>query len=571
MSCKPNVIVVITDDQGYGDLGCTGNPYIKTPNIDKFYDESVRLSDFHVSPLCTPTRGAIMSGNRPLRNGAWATCWGRSILSSDEVTIADLFKEDGYRTALFGKWHLGDNYPYRPMDRGFEHVVAHKGGGVGQTPDFWGNNYFDDTYFHNGEPVKHEGYCTDVWFEEADKFIRENVEKPFLAFITTNAPHSPYLVADKYSLQYRNNPEIVHPEFYGMITNIDENFGKLRKTLSELDIEDSTILIFMTDNGSSGCGLLDDKEFVTTGYNAGMRGVKASYYDGGHRVPFFMRYPKGNLTGGIDVEDMAFHIDMLPTLCAMCGIDTRHLKKDGIDIGEIIKGNKDADPTRTEFIQIRQSAEPPLKWSNAVINKEWRLIFGEELYHIPTDPGQRNDVADKYPEIVAEMRQKHEDWWGEIEGELSEISHMSLGSKQENPTRLDSMDIMGDVTWSQQKVAEAKRASGSWAVRFDEVGKYEFRLKRWPDELPLAIAETMPEEALKNLAQYQAAEPIKNCNVGLAMLNILGREYSCEVNLADSEAVFNIEIEKKASGFLTATFADEKETFGAYYLYVKRV
>ena len=182
MSTKsPNVILVITDDQGYGDLGCTGNPWIQTAHIDAFYEEAVRFTDFHVSPLCTPTRGALMSGRRPVRNGAWATCWGRSILRKSETTMADVFGASGYRTGMFGKWHLGDNYPYRPQDRGFQKVVAHKGGGVGQTPDTWGNNYFDDTYFHNGEPVEHAGYCTDVWFDEAIHFIEENKDEPFFA------------------------------------------------------------------------------------------------------------------------------------------------------------------------------------------------------------------------------------------------------------------------------------------------------------------------------------------------------------------------------------------------------
>jgi len=186
---KPNVILVITDDQGYGDLGCTGNPWIQTPHIDAFHDEAVCLKDFHVSPLCTPTRGALMSGKRPIRNGAWATTWGRSMLRKSEVTMANVFSDNGYKTGMFGKWHLGDNYPYRPQDRGFQHVVAHRGGGVGQTPDFWGNNYFNDTYFHNGKLVAHEGYCTDIWFKEAIKFIKANREQPFFAYIATNAPH----------------------------------------------------------------------------------------------------------------------------------------------------------------------------------------------------------------------------------------------------------------------------------------------------------------------------------------------------------------------------------------------
>ncbi|MCA8973013.1 MAG: sulfatase-like hydrolase/transferase, partial [Planctomycetes bacterium] len=184
---RPNVLLVLTDDQGYGDLGSTGNPWIRTPNLDAFAVASVRCNDFHVSPLCTPTRGSLMTAHNPLRNGAWATCWGRSILRREETTIADHFAGAGYRTGLFGKWHLGDSYPYRPQDRGFQKVVAHKGGGVGNTPDFWGNSYFDDTYFANGKPTRYEGYCTDVWFEEATAFITEALDagSPFFACVTT--------------------------------------------------------------------------------------------------------------------------------------------------------------------------------------------------------------------------------------------------------------------------------------------------------------------------------------------------------------------------------------------------
>ena len=190
----PNVVLVVTDDQGYGDLGCHGNPILRTPNLDALYRRSVRLTDFHVGPTCAPTRASLMTGRYCNRTGVWHTIMGRSLLRRDEVTMADVFAAGGYRTGIFGKWHLGDNYPYRPQDRGFHEVLIHGGGGVGQTPDAWGNDYFDDTYLHNGTPEKFSGYCTDVWFDGAMRFIEDNRDRPFFAYLATNAPHSPYRV-----------------------------------------------------------------------------------------------------------------------------------------------------------------------------------------------------------------------------------------------------------------------------------------------------------------------------------------------------------------------------------------
>lgn len=226
---KPNVILVLTDDQGIGDIGCHGNKWIKTPNLDAFYEQSVRMTDFHVSPLCAPTRSAIMTGRYPINNGVWATYKGRDALTKGAFTMANMFNQNGYATGRFGKWHLGDNYPVRATDCGFDVAVFHKGGGVGELSDHWGNSYFDDTYFVNNQPRKFEGYCTDVWFAETMRFIDQNKDKPFFVYLPTNAPHSPLIVDEKYAAPYR--PEvgknIYSAEFYGMITNIDENFGKL--------------------------------------------------------------------------------------------------------------------------------------------------------------------------------------------------------------------------------------------------------------------------------------------------------------------------------------------------------
>ena len=259
---KPNIVFVLTDDQGYGDLGCMGNEIIQTPHIDAFYDISVRLTDFHVGPTCAPTRAGLMTGHYANSTGVWHTIGGRSLLRKNEWSLADALKEAGYATGIFGKWHLGDEAPYRPQDRGFDEVVIHGGGGISQTPDHWGNDYFDDTYRVGEGLKKFSGYCTDVFFEEGIKFIEKNRDRPFICFLPTNAPHSPYNVDKKYSSPYKGKVPEPRDRFYGMISNIDENFGRLRARLQELDLEQNTILIFMTDNGSS-CGTsIDEQGYV---------------------------------------------------------------------------------------------------------------------------------------------------------------------------------------------------------------------------------------------------------------------------------------------------------------------
>ena len=568
MTRRPNVILVMTDDQGYGDLGCTGNPWIRTPNIDRFSRECTRLSDFHVSPLCTPSRGAIMTGHNPLRNGAWATCWGRSILRKDEVTMANVFADNGYCTGMFGKWHLGDNYPYRPQDRGFQRVVAHKGGGVGQTPDFWGNNYFDDTYFHNGEPQAHDGYCTDVWFEEAMTFIEDNKDRPFFCYVATNAPHSPYLVADRYKEPYEGNEDILEPAFYGMISNIDENVGKLDAKLDELGLRENTILIFMTDNGSSG-GWRDDPP---AGYNAGMRGKKASYYDGGHRVPFFIRWPGGGIPEDRDVEDLITHMDLFPTFIDLCGLQAPDgLAFDGISVAPLLRGGAQDLPDRTVFAQFRQNTEPPEKWRNVVMTRQWRLVHGTELYDIKADPGQQNDVADRRPEVVARLREAHEEWWREIRPRLDQYCPISLGSDAENPTCLCSMDVLGDVAWNQAHVLMAQKSTGKWCVDVEQPGRYRFSLRRWPEELGLPLDDAAESE-LAHVAPFLpdmkccAIHPVK------ARLKLFDREETVAVQPGAKDAAFELQFDRTGETHLEAWFVDaEGEEQGAYYVSVERL
>jgi arylsulfatase A-like enzyme len=570
MARKPNVVLVMTDDQGYADLGCTGNPWIHTPNIDAFSRQAVVFNHFHVSPLCTPTRGALLSGHNPLRNGAWATCWGRSILRKDELTMADVFRANGYRTGMFGKWHLGDNYPYRPEDRGFDEVVAHKGGGVGQTPDFWGNNYFDDTYFHNGAPVAHEGYCTDVWFDEALRFIEDHREQPFFCYLATNAPHSPYLVAERYTALYRDNRDIPEPAFYGMITNIDENWGRLVQRLDQLGLAEDTILIFMTDNGSSG-GWFPQNE--TVGYNAGMRGKKGSYYDGGHRVPFFIRWPAGGLVGDRQVDELCCHLDLLPTFVDLCGLQMpREVDGDGLSLARLLLDPAAHLPERTIMLQYRQDTRPPDKWDSAVMQGNWRLVYGKELYDIATDPGQTQDVAAQFPQVAARLRQAHEDWWAEVRPLLDQYCPISLGNPAENPTRLNAMDVLGDVAWNQSAVAAAMASTGTWCVDVEQPGTYRFRLCRWPDELSLPLDACISPEEGQQLAPYfgylepQAIQPIS------ARLKLGDREEVRPASGGAKEVVFEWELAQTGVTHLDAWFTTaEGREQGAYYVYVERL
>jgi arylsulfatase A-like enzyme len=229
----------MTDDQGYGDLGRHGNSMIRTPHLDALHGESIRLTDFHVDPTCSPTRAALLTGRYSTRTGVWHTVMGRSLLYEDEVTLADILARDGYRTGIFGKWHLGDNFPFRPEDRGFHDVVIHGGGGIGQTPDYWGNRYVDDHFLTNGTWTPYEGYCTDVFFDQALRFIERNRDRPFFAYIPTNVPHSPFIAPEGLDEAYRERgvPEPM-ASFYGMIENCDTNIGRLRAKLREWDLEE---------------------------------------------------------------------------------------------------------------------------------------------------------------------------------------------------------------------------------------------------------------------------------------------------------------------------------------------
>jgi len=480
----PNIVIVITDDQGYGDLAFTGNPVIKTPTIDKLCSEATLLNNFHVDPTCAPTRSALMTGRYSDRVGVWHTVQGRSMLRRRETTMADILKSNGYATGMFGKWHLGDCYPYRPEDRGFEHCVHHQAGGVGQAPDYWGNDYFDDTYIANGKHKRFEGFCTDVWFDEGMKFIKANKDKPFFAYISTNAPHSPYYCPEQYTKQYKGNADVPNVPFYAMITNVDDNMAKLTKMLDDEGLTDNTILVFMTDNGTAG-GLKKGR-----GYNGGMRGMKNSEYEGGHRVPFIIRWPGGKIEAGKSVERLTAHVDILPTIIELCKLKAPEIEFDGSDLCPLLHTDGKEWPPRNLIVESQRVVDP-IKWrKSAVMNDRWRLVNGEELYDLDADPMQANDVAADYPEVVQRMRGQYDNFWNDVSREHDLTSYMVIGSDHSPVVSLSSHDWLIDQSppWNQTHIKNGDCAEASfWAIEVERAGDYEISLRRWPVEVDKGI------------------------------------------------------------------------------------
>lgn len=585
----PNVIIILTDDQGYGDLACHGNPIIKTPNIDRLYEQSVRLTDFHVSPMCSPTRAALLTGREAVRTGAWRPANGVSFMRADLVTIADVFSAHGYRTGIFNKWHLGDNYPYRPQDRGFQEVFINLSGGTGQIGDNWGNDCFDDTYLHNGKPLEVKGYCTDVFFDAAMRFIEINKDRPFFMYLPTTSPHGPWNVPVKYVKPYQEkgiSAALAHR--FGMITNVDENIGRLTAYLKKLSLEDNTILIFLSDNGSGLASVGSVKKYGKP-FNAGMRGGKGSVYDGGHRVPFFIRFPSAGITGGKDIDNLTAHIDVLLTLIDLCGLKKPgELKFDGLSMAKLLKGQQRKWPERTFFVH-RWAGQFPTKWGGrvtlgedlegvpsgkqgVVINGKWRFVNNSELYDIKIDPAQKNNIAKDYPNIVEKLRKAYDKWWADVRQDFK-LSHIIIGSDNDNPTTMTAMDWHDGFLASQSQVRQGTEINGYWLVKVDRVGTYQFQLRRWPKEVNKSITAALPPIATTPGVYHnyhtESGQPL---SLNHARLKIADVDLTKPIPEDAVSVTFETQL-KAGKTRLQTWFSDDKtgKSRGAYYVYVKRL
>lgn len=576
---KPNVIILLTDDQGYGDLSCTGNPVLKTPQMDRLYSEALRFSNFHVDSYCSPTRSALMTGRYSHRVGGWGTVCGRNMLREDEVTMADIFRHNGYRTGIFGKWHLGTNHPYRPNDRGFDEWLGHGDGGTGCATDYWGNDRVNDRFIHNGkwEDQPRPGHESDVYFEAAMQFAREAKGRPFFVYLPLYNPHSPCSVPDpKWRAPYGGK---IPADFFATIAHVDENLGKLRVFLKAEGLADNTLLIFLTDNGTA------EGEEV---FSAGMRGKKASPYDGGHRVPCFMYWPAGGLNKGATVSRLAAHIDLLPTLVDACGLKLpRPISFDGVSLRPFFTDPQAPMPERTVVMgsvpncgDVANPGLPPYGKNCSVMTDRWRLVENDELYDMAEDPGQRRDVASRHPEVVQALRADYKRYWESVSARDGDMrGRPMIGRPQEPETDLCSEDwypTRGSVPWNQGRVARGEPCLGYWTVRFAEAGTYRVEVRRWPREVNAPIAGVpsagrTPDAYLGGKpVDLLYRSPVKALPVARARLRIGDKVQEAEVARDDAVKVFTVDVAAGPAD-IEATLLDKQGTplCGAYYVSVR--
>ncbi len=419
---KPNVVLILTDDQGYGDLSIHGNPYLQTPVLDQFAKEGIRLDRFYVSPLCAPTRASLLTGRYHPRTGTRWVSGGLENMHGSEITIAEVFKKDGYSTACFGKWHNGAHYPFHPNQQGFDEFVGFCSG-------HW-YTYFNTTLQKNSKPYPTEGYISDVLTDEALSFIEAHREEPFFCYIPYNAPHGPFQVPDNY--YDRNLARLSHltdsldrrktAAVYGMCENIDDNVGRILDKLEELSLREETIVVFLTDNGPNGHR-----------FNGEMRGIKGSVHEGGVRVPCFIQWP-GRLAGGqLHLERMA-HIDLLPTLSDLCGISLPEtLSLDGMSLAGMF--TEHPDPSLRQQLANRpifsqNSAHEFMPYKGAIRTAHYRWVLEgdkEGLFDMKKDPSQQKDLSKEKVEMANQLKEQYMDWFREMEAALEDQTLVPIG------------------------------------------------------------------------------------------------------------------------------------------------
>jgi len=491
---RPNVILIITDDQGYGDLGINGNPHVRTPVIDNFAKKSIQFTNFYVSPVCAPTRASLLTGRYSLRTGIRDTYNGGAMMATEEITLAEMLKKANYKTGIFGKWHLGDNYPFRPSEQGFDESLIHLAGGMGQVGDittfFKGDSsYFDPVLWHNNRPEAFEGYCSDIFTEQAIDFIEKNSQTPFFCYLSFNAPHTPLQVPDEYYARYKDIdpsegfgedgkpfPSMTEQDkedarkVYAMVENIDDNLGKLFKKLDQLGITENTLIIFMTDNGPQ------QRRYV-----GGLRDRKGSVFQGGIRVPFYLSYP-AFFAGNREIEEPSAHLDLVPTLAEICNLDLpKDRTIDGRSLLPLLKNPSTTLPERSLF-SYWSRGYPELYVNIALQRGDYKLIgntdYGApvdkfELFNVYKDPFEETNLIQVEKSKATALKTELDSIYQSLihSPNLVNQPRIILGHPAENPVILNRNDAAGERgIWNQEEVY------GFWRVKI-EAGNYNIKFK----------------------------------------------------------------------------------------------
>ena len=507
----PNIVLVITDDQGYGDFGFTGNPILQTPHLDALASESIQVNPFYVSPVCAPTRASLMTGRYNYRTRVVDTWVGRAMMEPDEITVAELLRDAGYATGIFGKWHLGDNYPMRPQDQGFEETLVHRGGGIGQPSDPPGaeDAYTNPILLRNGELEQMTGYCTDIYFDEARRWMeQEQAEgRPFFAYIAANAPHSPYhdVPEDLYAhylaedldpagfpqeaghpLPEENDPDRL-ARIFAMIDNIDDNVGRLTAWLDEAGLAENTLVLFLVDNGPN-----------TRRYVAGMEGMKGEVYEGGIRSPLLVRWPARLAAGRLD-NHISAHIDLMPTLLDAAGVGLPEDRAiDGESLLPALLGEPADQGDRMLVLQSHRGNAPARYHHVSVRTPRWKLVnnsgFGLEalpegdpafeLYDMLADPHALADLAAERPEVVADLKTRYDAWFDDVSSTRPDNyapPRIHIGAPHENPTVLTRQD------WRMIQGGWRRNAQGFWLLDVRGEGLYDVLVRFDPADEPLTV------------------------------------------------------------------------------------
>lgn len=465
----PNVLLILTDDQGWGDVRSHGNDTIDTPTLDKLAASGARFDRFFVSPVCAPTRASLLTGRYHLRTGVTWVTRGRETMRADEGTVAEALAAAGYATGCFGKWHNGAHFPHDPRGQGFGEFFGFRGG-------HW-NNYFDTTLDHDGKPAVAKGFITDALTETARAFVRKHRERPFFCYVAYNAPHGPFQVPDRYFDKYRRRGlDEKTASVYGMVENVDDNVARLLARLDELKLADDTIVIFTTDNGPNG-----------PRYNGGMRGTKGSVHEGGVRVPLFVRWP-GRIEAKT-VTQIAAHIDLYPTLLELCGVPRPKDGKplDGVSLAPLLFGKANDWPERLLFThQARQGEARP--FPAAVRTQRYRLVLESDkpqLYDMLADPGQKNDVAAEHADVVKKLRTAYDEWFKDVTRGLERLP-IPVGHAEAPLVELPApeatlhgkMRYKGGSGWANDWITgwESSDDHADWDLDCVKAGRYEVRL-----------------------------------------------------------------------------------------------